>query len=57
MNFDGENQDEVEVNEDEEDEDDEDDPFSKLPMPENWVAPRLLYIDNKNNGYELLNNE
>ena len=28
-----------------------------LPVPQNWIHPRLFKIQNDNTGYELLNEE
>ncbi len=57
LDFDGDKKEE-EPEEEEEDEDEEGaekDPFAKLPVPENWIEPRLFYITNENTGYEFLN--
>jgi len=52
----GEGDEELKEEEEEEEEDEEDqDPNAKLPMPENWIEPRLFLIKNDNTGYEFLN--
>jgi len=41
--------------EDEEEEEEEEDETLKLPMPGNWIHPRLFVINNDNTGFEILN--
>ena len=39
---------------DEDEEEEEEDETSKLPMPGNWIHPRLFVINNDDTGFEIL---